>query len=259
MQHEIHALARLARVSTRTLRHYDQIGLLTAQRLDNGYRCYGPREVDRLQQILFYRRLGMGLAQIREILDGPDFTPETAMQQHLARLRQEQENLAVLIATVEKTLQSWKGEYQMTDQEKFDGLTAAHRNEARYGAELRSRYGEAAVEAAQKKLCAMKPEELQVQQALEQQIRDLLARAVAEGNPAGETAQAACAAHARWIQGFWPAGMYTRQAHLGLGQMYLADERFTAYYDAIAPGCTQFLVRALGVYCGQSGENGCVR
>ena len=86
-----------------------------------------------------------------------------------------------------------------------------------------------------------------------------LARAVAEGNPAGETAQAACAAHARWIQGFWPAGMYTRQAHLGLGQMYLADERFTAYYDAIAPGCTQFLVRALGVYCGQSGENGCVR
>lgn len=256
MQYDIHALARLARVSTRTLRHYDQIGLLTAQRQDNGYRCYGPQQVDRLQQILFYRRLGMSLARIREILDSPDFTPEAAMQQHLAQLRREQENLTVLIATVEKTLKSWKGECQMTDQEKFDGLTAARRNEARYGAELRSRYGEAVVEATQEKLGAMSPEELQAQQALEQQIRDLLARAVAEGDPAGETAQAACAAHARWIQGFWPAGMYTRQAHLGLGQMYLADERFTAYYEAIAPSCTRFLAQALAVYCGQSGGNG---
>ena len=143
MDYSIQELAALTGVTSRTLRWYDRIGLLKARRLDNGYRCYGPAEVDRLQQILFYRELGVELEQIRRILDDPAFDPSTALRQHLEALLRQQERVRGLIHTVERTLQSLERKCPMSDKEKFEAFKrqAVEENERseEHTSELQSR------------------------------------------------------------------------------------------------------------------------
>ena len=150
-------LARISGVSVRTLHHYDQIGLLVPQRRDNGYRSYSAADVERLQQILLYRQMGLELQSIGELLDAHDYDPVNALQQHLAALRQEHARLETLITTVEKTLATMKGDATMTDQERFEGLKAEAiaNNEKTYGAEARARYGDKTIDAANAKLLRM--------------------------------------------------------------------------------------------------------
>lgn len=96
----------MAGITTRTLRYYDQIGLLHPLRLsDSGYRLYGVAEVDRLQQILFYRELGLELSDIKKILDSPDYNSVDALEQHLKELEEKKQRLEALIQTVTKTTQ----------------------------------------------------------------------------------------------------------------------------------------------------------
>jgi len=77
-------------------------------------------------------------------------------------------------------------------------------------------------------------------------LNTTLAAAVKERNPAGETAQNACALHQKWIQQYWD--FYSEEAHLGLCEMYTQDERFREYYEKIAPGCAEFLLEAMRIY-----------
>src|SRR5690554_5514199 len=123
MEYTIKSMARLAGISIRTLHHYDQIGLLHPGRINSsGYRIYGSREVDRLQQILIYRELGLPLAEIRKIVEAQDFDEAWALESHLNELRERKVQLERMIGTVEKTLASKKGGEIMKDQDKFEGL-----------------------------------------------------------------------------------------------------------------------------------------
>ena len=98
MEYSIQELSRLSGVTTRTLRWYDQIGLLKPSRVaESGYRYYGGAEVDRLQDILYYRALGVELALIKECLDDPSFDRLAALRNHLAALEAEQERLEVAV------------------------------------------------------------------------------------------------------------------------------------------------------------------
>ena len=100
MEYSIQALSRLSGVTTRTLRWYDRIGLLKPSRVaDSGYRYYGPAEVDRLQDILYYRALGVELARIRECLDDPAFDRLTVLRDHLTKLSAERQRLSSLGAS----------------------------------------------------------------------------------------------------------------------------------------------------------------
>lgn len=252
MGYTVGELAKLSGVSTRTLRYYDQMGLLTPERVcENGYRVYERAQVDRLQQILFYRELGVALKAIDDMLNVPQFDRAAALESHLAALCRKREHLDRLIETVTKTIAEAKGERRMSDGEKFEGFRdkLMADNEARYGKELRERYGEATVNASHAKGRRMSEETFKRAEALRARIDETLAQAFAQGDPAGALAQRACALHKEWLCLFWPDGMYTKQAHRGLGEMYVADERFTAYYDRIAVGCAAFLRDALNVYC----------
>lgn len=121
MEYTINELAKTAGVSTRTLRYYDQCGLLPPCRVSpNGYRIYGQKEVDRLQQILFYRELAMPLADIKKILETADFDRMTALENHLSALRAKRGRLDLLISNAEKTIKTMKGETVMSDKEKLD-------------------------------------------------------------------------------------------------------------------------------------------
>lgn len=94
MEYTIQKLARLAGISTRTLRYYDEIDLLKPARINSsGYRLYGQKEVDRLQQIMFYRELGFPLETIKEIMANPLFDERKALQDHLKHLLEKESKL----------------------------------------------------------------------------------------------------------------------------------------------------------------------
>lgn len=241
--YNISAFAALAGVSTRTLRYYDRIGLLhPAQVTAAGYRVYGAAEVDRLQQILFYRALEVPLADIAALLARPDFDRRNALRAHISALQARKQRLQLLIDTAQKSLAATKGESTMTDNEKFEGFKQEliDRNEAQYGSEARAAYGSEAIDASNQQFKNMPAAEFNEMQLQEEEILTRLAAAVAAGqSPDGDEGRAIATLHHRWLchhmQACPPA------THKGLAALYVQDERFTAYYDKAQPGCAAFL------------------
>ncbi len=249
MEYTTQSLSKLAKVSPRTLRYYDQIGLLKPiRKSSNGYRIYGQNEVDKLQQILFYKAMGMELETIKQMLENSDFDAVKAMETHLEALKRQQQELSSLIEYVDNTIMYMKGEKQMSDKEKFEIYKdeMIKSNEEKYGTEAREKYGDAAVDFSNMQIKGATKEQLDHVQDLSQQINEMLKIAVENGNPECEAAQKACALHQEWIKFFWKS--YSPQAHLGLCQMYLADERFYAYYEKVAPKAADFLYEAMKIY-----------
>lgn len=252
MEYTINKLAVLSGVSTRTLRYYDEEGLLKPLRISsNGYRIYGEAEVDELQQILFYRELGFSLAKIREFIKSPNFDREKALKSHLSALEEQKYKIEKLMKNVSQTIDSLKGETVMSDKEKFEGFkqNLIDENERKYGKEIREKYGDAEIDATNAKIKGMSEEEYSEAQRLSSEIADLLKSAIQTGDPAGVDAQKACDCHKRWLMIYYPN--YSAQYHKALGEMYVGDERFKQYYEKIAPGCAEFLRDAINIYCAE--------
>lgn len=251
MEYTVQKLALLAGVSTRTLRYYDSIGLLSPARVSSsGYRIYGPREVDRLQQIMFYRELGVSLDEIGELLASPDYDADRALREHRAKLLARRDQLDALIANVELTLAQREGRGTMSDRQKFEGFKQKliDDNERQYGREARAKYGDEQVDKANAKIKGMSEKQYAEVEQLAQDVQTTLAAAFATGDPAGELAQKAADLHRQWLTYYWDS--YSKEAHASLAQMYVDDERFTAYYDKDQPGVAVFLRDAVQIYTG---------
>ena len=251
VEYTINKLAKMAGISTRALRHYDEMGLLSPIRSSsNGYRIYAQAEVDRLQHILFYRELGVPLDEIKQILQAKDFDGELALKNHLAQLFTKRKQLDTLISNVKKTLSAQKGEITMQNNEKFEGFInkMVDDNEKQYGKEIREKYGDDAIDRSNARLKGMTQEQYTKAEALTAELSETLKAAIKQGDPAGEQAQKACELHKQWLCIFWES--YSREAHIGITQMYVDDPRFTAYYDKIAVGCAEFLRNAVAIYAG---------
>lgn len=243
MEYSIRELAQLSGLSTRTLRWYDEIGLLKPARVaESGYRYYGPAQVDRLQHILTYRALGLQLARIRECLDDPSFDRLAALRQHRKELQDRKARLELLIQSVEETIGCEERKETMNDERKFAAFKErlVAENEAAYGQEARQRYGEAAVDGANAGLLGMTREQYEAWTALDAELRRRLEDAVREGlSPDSETGRELCALHRRWLAA---TDRHLNAAkHKGIAELYVMDERFTAYYDRTVPGCAGFL------------------
>lgn len=250
MEYSIKALAKLAGISVRTLHYYDEIKLLTPRRISsNGYRIYGEKEVDCLQQILFYRELGLPLDEISRIMHAKEYDGTANLTQHLASLIAKRDRLDLLIANVAKTIAAQKGEIAMSDKEKFEGFkqNLIDENEQKYGKEVRAAFGDQAVDASNAKLMGLTPEKYAEVQDLSLLINQTLKQALEQGDPAGELAQKTCEMHKKWLSFYWKE--YSKEAHMGLAQAYVDDPRFRKYYDDIAPGCAEFLHDAIMIYC----------
>ncbi|MBR2835131.1 MAG: MerR family transcriptional regulator [Coriobacteriales bacterium] len=246
--YSVKQVAEMSGMSIRALHHFEELGLLQPQRLSNGYRAYSSQDIDRLQQILLYRACGMELKAIKQVLDDPAFNVATALTHHLEALTHERDRLDAMITTVQKTIWSIQGGTTMTDAEKFEGLKqeAVRANEKAYGAEARKRYGDKAIDEANKKLLAMDEAEWKSMNDLEQAIIEQLIVAQKTGDPTSEAAQRLANMHQTWIRMRWANNTYSKEAHLALAQGYLADQRFCDYYDSRAgEGATKFLVEAL--------------
>ncbi|MGE5629931.1 MAG: MerR family transcriptional regulator [Caulobacteraceae bacterium] len=251
MEYTVQKLGKLAGVSTRTLRYYDEVGILKPARINSsGYRIYGQAEVNRLQQILFYRELGVSLESIKSIVTAPSFDGLKALREHREKLLDKRAQLDLLIANVDKTIALAEGRITMSDKEKFEGFkqNMIDDNEKKYGEEIRAKYGDEAIDRSNKKIKNMTEAQYAEVEKLSADIMTTLREAFKTGDPAGELAQKAADLHRQWLSYFWDG--YTKEAHAGLGQMYVDDERFTAYYDKEQPGTAKFLRNAILIYTG---------
>ncbi|WP_258060238.1 MULTISPECIES: TipAS antibiotic-recognition domain-containing protein [unclassified Arthrobacter] len=237
----ISEVARMAGVSSRTLRHYEERGLLSpAFTGPNGYRFYRMEELLRLQRILLLRRLGLGLDSIASVLAGQIDEAE-ALAVHHRWLQEESRRLAEMAATVRATLDSLAQGGTMDAQELFRGF-----EENPYEDEARQRWGNARVESSKEKLESLgkdrQQELLQEARAINAELAACLRAGLAPSDP---QVGAVVARHYRWVCAGWTPD---RAAYKGLGELYVQDSRFTAFYDSEAPGLAAYLAEAIGFW-----------
>lgn len=251
MEYTIQKLAQLAGVSTRTLRYYDEIGLLEPVRKSSaGYRIYGRQEVDKLQHILFYRALELDLATIKGIVNHPSFDGVTALKEHRQQLLERRGQLDRLIVNVEQTLSAAEGMNNMRDSEKFEGFKKelVADNEKRHGKEVREKYGDEMLDRSNSKMLNMSEAQYDAFMEAEKRLKAKLLEAMETNDASSAAAQETAALHKEWLSFTWPS--YSKEAHAGLVQMYVDDPRFTAYYDKIRPGAAVFLRDAIHKWTG---------
>lgn len=243
MEYTINKLANIAGLSTRALRYYDEIDLLKPCRINSsGYRIYGEKEIDILQQIMFYRSMNMKLSDIKEIISNPNFEVEKALEKHEEELIKRRKEIDELIKTVQKTIKNKKGEIEMSDKEKFEGFKKEkiEDNEKKYGKEIREKYGEETVKESNKKFMNLKEEDFNKMGNIEKELFDLLKVILESNNIEGEEGKKVYELHRAWLSFTWPK--YTKEAHIGLANMYLQDERFESYYnERVDKGATKIL------------------
>ena len=246
MTYSVKQLAQLAGISRRTLHYYDQIGLLCpSSHAANGYRQYRQQDLLRLQQILFYKELGLSLKDIQSILNQPDFDVLQALQGHRQKLLRRRTRIQVLIDTVEKTIQHLQGDISMKDKQFFNGFDEEQIR--RYNKEATQEYGVdnplvmQSNQRWQNYSQEMKEEIVARGQQLIRQMAEQM-----DGDPASAVMQDLVSAYHRHINDSFYNCSY--EILRDLGQMYVDDPRFRANYEAIRPGLAAFVRDAVMIY-----------
>lgn len=243
----IQEISRAAGTTSRTLRHYDEIGLLRPSRTGaNGYRYYDAAALVRLQRVLMLRDLGLGLPAIAAALESDD-DEAGALRVHLRWLESERERLDQQVASVRRTITSLENGEELMAENMFDGF-----DHTRYEGEVAERWGDKAYQAGDSWWTSLG--ETEKSAFLDEQ------RAIAEGFAAARQAGLAPGADAPQAlarrQHDWLAlsargtgqPAITAEYFLGLAQMYVDDSRFTAAYDWAGEGTAVFVRDAMTVY-----------
>ena len=240
MKMQIKEFANFTGVSVRTLHYYDQIGLLKPAEVDehSGYRFYDEQSLLRMQEILFYRELDFPLKSIKEILSSPGYDKEKALQEQKNLLILKKERLERLILAIDGAT---KGECVMKafDSSEFQ----------RYKEEAQRRWGH--TEAYQEFEENMRNIPVEQLSSPAERINEILAEFAVclehGAAPDSEEAQNLV----KELQDHITENFYTctREILSGLGQMYVADERFLNNIDKHAPGTAAFISNAIEIYC----------
>ncbi|HST67276.1 MAG TPA: MerR family transcriptional regulator [Mycobacteriales bacterium] len=235
MSWSIAEVARMSGVTSRTLRHYDAVGLLPPAFVGaDGRRHYGRAELLRLQRILLLRELGVGLPAIAEALAGAG--DDGVLRRHREQLRAERDRIDRLIRTVERTIE--EGE-EMTAEDMFQGF--AHHP---YEAEARERYGDEAVDDSWRRIRELTGEDAELARTGFQRVHSGLAPLLAAGVPVGDPrVQELVALHHRVVSLFWEP---SPEAYENLGAMYVEDERFQRSIGG--PELARYLRDAMAVH-----------
>jgi len=243
MAYTVKAVSDLAGISIRTLHHYDEIDLLKpAQVSASGYRLYTEGDLERLQQILFFRELGFSLQEIKAIIDRPGFDRRQALLDHKRLLLERQDRLERLILSVDRTLDAMERGIHMSEKDMFEGF-----DQSKYEEEARQRWGGSKeFEESTRRTKKYTKADWDAIKAEAQEIGVNIAARM-DRDPADPEVQEWVRRHHQHINDRY----YTcsLQIFRSLGEMYVADERFTATYDKIKPGMAQFLEKAMSIYC----------
>lgn len=237
-------VAVLTGVSVRTLHHYDKIGLLCPDRNpENDYREYSEHDLDLLQQILFFKACGFTLAETKRMISSPDFNQKEAFRLQKKYLLHEKKRINIMLDTLEKTMRSWKGEEAMTQKEKFAGFIMGDNP---YEEEARRLWGDKAIDESNAKISSMSPQEQkQVVEGMEELFREL--GKIRFEQPDSKIAQDAMDHMYQFFNKNF-GYQYSLEAFAGLGQLYVADERFLKNIDQYGEGLSVFLSQAMKIY-----------
>lgn len=244
MRNSISEMAKLSGVSVRTLHYYDKIGLLKPSevKLDNGYRYYDEKSLERLQQILFYRELDFPLKEILKIMNAPEYNKNDALLKQKTLLTLKRRRMDKLIRLLDASL---KGDTTMSFKE-FD-MSEIENAKAKYAAEAESRWGDTdAFRQSQKKTSGYSKEDWR--KAMEQ-MDDLLKQfsQYLDTEPTDVKVQELVGDWQQYITDTYYE--CTKDILAGLGKMYVADERFTQNMDKFGEGTAKLISDAIEVYC----------
>ncbi|MDA7026395.1 MerR family transcriptional regulator [Bacillus sp. CLL-7-23] len=247
---KVKEVADLVGISVRTLHHYDEIGLLTpAETTESGYRLYSNDDLEKLQQILFFRELDFPLKKIKTILESPSYNQYEALQLHRKMLLEKRNRIKLMITTIDKTIQSMKGEIAMTNAEKFAGFDFS---QDPYEAEARERWGDEVIDKTKAKMATRSKQE---QKALAQQFSKIYEK-LAEVRQCAPDSEQAQSAIKEWYQflNHETGHDYTLESFKGLGQLYICDNRFTKNIDQYGEGLAKFMSEAMTVFAERNKE-----
>jgi len=239
-------VARMARTTSRTLRHYHAIGLLEPARIgDNGYRYYEREQLLRLQQILLLRELDLDLTTIAAILSGQEDTA-AALRAHRQRISREQRRLERLQRTLGRTLAHIERGIPMPAEDYFDAF--GERQQA-YEQELVDQLGDDVkphIEESRRNLAEWSKGDFDVAMADWRAGLERLADRMTAGDPADAAeVQQLIADHRTWLSQFWAPDP---TSYAGLGEMYASDPRFRDQIEAMAPGLSAYLRDAMTIH-----------
>lgn len=234
MEWSIQEVARAAGTTSRTLRHYGELGLLTPSRIGvNGYRYYDQASIVRLQRILLLRELGLGLAAIGEVLE--NLTDQTdALRTHVQWLESERSRIDRQLQAVRRTITAIETEQEIDMNDMLDGF-----DYKQYEQEVAERWGaDTAKRSAQWWEGLSSDEQRDFRGRVERLNADWRELAASGAQPTGQQAQSLARRHVDWLTSVpgtpADAGTDARNAYvLGLGEMYVADERFAANYGGV--------------------------
>ncbi|WP_171028936.1 MerR family transcriptional regulator [Vagococcus zengguangii] len=231
MEYLIKEFAELTGVTVRTLRHYDEIGLLKPSHInESGYRIYGQMEVEQMQHLLFLKELGLSLKEIQQILMNPNLDYLALLKEHRASLLAKKAELDNLLQLVDDSIQAKEGAIEMSDKQKFEAFKKeVVVQDQKYGQAAREKYGEAAVNLSQEQLLNLNEADYQAWQVNEAELLALLKNNEAIEVPS-EVAKDIFELHKAWISTAW--GKYSSESHAGLAQLYAFTPDFIEYYDS---------------------------
>ncbi|WP_229399586.1 MerR family transcriptional regulator [Micromonospora okii] len=244
MAYTVGEVARAAGVTVRTLHHYDEIGLLSPSgRTPAGYRRYDDADLERLQLVRHYRELGFPLDEITAILDDPDADPAAHLRRQHELLTGRIGKLQEMVAAIELALEARRMNIRLTPQERFEVFGDFDPDE--HTEEVQQRWGgtEAYRESNRRAAGYSKEDWLRNKAENEDWGRRIVA-ALDSGAPAdGPEAMALAEEHRQLINRWFYDCPY--EMHICLADMYVADERFTAYFEGLRPGLAAYLGEAI--------------
>jgi DNA-binding transcriptional MerR regulator len=238
-------LSELAHVSVRTLHYYDEIGLLNPSKTGaNGYRYYDDAALFRLQQVLFYREIGLELLQIKAILDSDDFDLAAALRSHRQVLHERVTRLQSLICTVDATLEHVEGESEMSKKKLFEGFSEEEQKQ--YEREARLQYGPDNVNESVKRWNSYtKTQQEAIQREGGQVYLDLVDAIKTDKAPDSADVRAILTRWHNHIHYFYEP---TLEILRGLGETYNTDARFIAFFDRFHPDLAPYLQTSIAHY-----------
>jgi len=244
MSYSVGQVAALAGVTVRTLHHYDDIGLLTpGDRSRAGYRRYGEDDLQRLQEIMFYRELGFSLDEITDLVLDPHADTAAHLRRQHELLVERLTRVRRMVEAVEKAMEAQTMGISLTPEERFEVFgdfdPAVHADEAR------QRWGESdAYTQSARRTVAYTTDDWLAVKAEADTVTHAYADAMTSGaGPESSVAMDAAEWHRQHIGRWFYDCSY--EIHRGLADMYVSDARFTERYEQIAPGLAGYLRAAI--------------
>ncbi|KTD52252.1 mercury resistance transcriptional regulator SkgA [Legionella quinlivanii] len=250
MAYTINQLAKLSGISTRTLRFYDEIGLLApAYYGENQYRYYQEEQLLMLQQILFFRELGFPLNEIRQILSSDDFNKIESLKAHKSMLELGLKRTITLIKTIDKTISHLRGKIIMRESEMYEGFDPVKQQEHEEYMLNTGIISQKQIDDSWQRVSHWKKPDWEQFKGAGETFHKSIVEALKQGQKVdSDHVQKLIQQHYEWVNNFWTP---TKETYLALGKMYLNHPDFHTFYTQFHPDLVEYLVAAMKVFAEQ--------